>query len=519
LARVMNRGALAEDAVSVRRLRAGGVFENAVRRQLAGVPVPATRRLVFVRRVILRTRPDQVGRAMTTALAQLAEDSRSEMLAFADVSHLVVACARAASSGGLGAGVGGGWHWRAFGLSRTATPGEAVGTLLAAYPLEAAAATAALAANGLLAPVWRDLSEPAAARLTAALGEAGRFSPPGWPADGDETPPDWDVTDEYEPLLAHASAFWSPVLRALPRRHEAVRTAGTLSLLRWSPMSLQAPSGPLWPLLLARIVGADSPAERASTPGATTKTPAGASAASESAPDWSTVEPGPNAAIARLHGRAVARSEAPLRGPGPDPGPVSSASIGGAPITSAPIAGAPITSALVAGANFLDAATPIDSRPHGEVVSTGWGGLFFLVNALNRLDIAARLAAYEPTAPSGWRVLLDLGLAFGMPEDEPLAEFLAAQDLAPPPPPSLCPRIVDDMQALYAPHSAWPPPLAQSARLLANETHLDVDILTERVDIDIRRVGLDIDPGWVPWLGRIVTFHYPNLTAVHLGEA
>jgi len=43
--------------------------------------------------------------------------------------------------------------------------------------------------------------------------------------------------------------------------------------------------------------------------------------------------------------------------------------------------------------------------------------------------------------------------------------------------------------------------------------------LTERVDIDIRRVGLDIDPGWVPWLGRTVTFHYPNLTAVHLGEA
>ena len=30
----------------------------------------------------------------------------------------------------------------------------------------------------------------------------------------------------------------------------------------------------------------------------------------------------------------------------------------------------------------------------------------------------------------------------------------------------------------------------------------------------IRRVGLDIDPGWVPWLGRIVTFHYPNLSTV-----
>jgi hypothetical protein len=24
----------------------------------------------------------------------------------------------------------------------------------------------------------------------------------------------------------------------------------------------------------------------------------------------------------------------------------------------------------------------------------------------------------------------------------------------------------------------------------------------------IRRAGLDIDPGWVPWLGRVVSFHY-----------
>ena len=55
--------------------------------------------------------------------------------------------------------------------------------MLRAYPLEAAAATVALAANDLLAPVWRDLSEFAAAQLTAALGVAARFSPPNWPAE------------------------------------------------------------------------------------------------------------------------------------------------------------------------------------------------------------------------------------------------------------------------------------------------------------------------------------------------
>jgi hypothetical protein len=24
----------------------------------------------------------------------------------------------------------------------------------------------------------------------------------------------------------------------------------------------------------------------------------------------------------------------------------------------------------------------------------------------------------------------------------------------------------------------------------------------------VRRLGLDIDPGWLPWFGRVVAFHY-----------
>jgi hypothetical protein len=28
------------------------------------------------------------------------------------------------------------------------------------------------------------------------------------------------------------------------------------------------------------------------------------------------------------------------------------------------------------------------------------------------------------------------------------------------------------------------------------------------VDIDVRRAGLDLDPGWVPWLSTVVRFIY-----------
>jgi hypothetical protein len=40
------------------------------------------------------------------------------------------------------------------------------------------------------------------------------------------------------------------------------------------------------------------------------------------------------------------------------------------------------------------------------------------------------------------------------------------------------------------------------------ETHVDVMFRLVRADIRVRRAGLDIDPGWMPWLGRVVHFHY-----------
>jgi hypothetical protein len=37
---------------------------------------------------------------------------------------------------------------------------------------------------------------------------------------------------------------------------------------------------------------------------------------------------------------------------------------------------------------------------------------------------------------------------------------------------------------------------------------VDVHLELDKVDIDVRRAGLDLDPGWVPWLGTVVRFVY-----------
>ena len=49
-------------------------------------------------------------------------------------------------------------------------------------------------------------------------------------------------------------------------------------------------------------------------------------------------------------------------------------------------------------------------------------------------------------------------------------------------------------------------------RIAATRTHIDVLLDLEQADIRIRRAGLDIDPGWVPWLGRVVLYHYRSPT-------
>jgi hypothetical protein len=450
---------LAEDAVAVRRTRARGVTESVLRRQLAAVPTPRLRRFVFVRRLTIRAGPNQIGRAMEAAIARLADEEGAETLAFPDLPALVVACARDAASGALH-----GWHWQTLGLPRMATQGEAVAALLTAHPREAGSAVAALAAQGLLAAVWRTMPDAAAGRLTAALMHDSGFATPAWPSrDAAAAVQPMPQVAAVEVLLARAAAFWAPLLAPLRPRAEAVRTAAVMALLRWSPSSLRSPNGPTWSALLARIA--------------------------------------PDAAISPPRTDATPKDAA------------SPSHTPAAPQTTAPDAAtAAATAAADPPADPLPWADPARSPlPHGLVLATGWGGVLFLVNALRRLRIEILLDAEGEAAPSGWRVLHAIGTALGLPPDEPLAQFLDAQDLETSVKPAMLAVLLDGIAMLYRDGGPWPLPLAQLARLRATETHLDLDLQASSVDLALRLAGLDLDPGWVPWLGRVVAFHYPAM--------
>ena len=142
-------------------------------------------------------------------------------------------------------------------------------------------------------------------------------------------------------------------------------------------------------------------------------------------------------------------------------------------------------------------------------------GLMLLVPALTRLGVADWLARYpQPLLPA---LLADLAARVGSPLDAVLAEAFQPDVDA------VCAPILREV-ATSAALTAWRCLLRRYCRVYAHiglhdlivrpgrivvtPLHLDVFFEPGAVDLRIRRAGLDLDPGWVPWLGRVLRFHY-----------
>jgi len=50
----------------------------------------------------------------------------------------------------------------------------------------------------------------------------------------------------------------------------------------------------------------------------------------------------------------------------------------------------------------------------------------------------------------------------------------------------------------------------RKGKVSITKTHLDLLLNSDTADVRIRRSGIDIDPGWVSWLGKIVQYHYES---------
>jgi hypothetical protein len=498
----------------------GGLLEEAIAR--AGLPAHAeicVRRVRAVVRLGLDGHDVDLATSWALALAQriraVVEAGGPDVVVYGSRHEaLVDLVARVAA-----ADFGRAWAWLQLGLwaagdeARAAggAPGDAIGAALLRAP-EAIAPVLAAASGRVTAPDLLGLL-PAGwwPRLgRAALGAAG--------APGDlleATPEGGRAPDPRSQAALHTRA--ARLLEASPLAAVLAAAAGGRApppaVRAIAALALALPD-PLWPrsasapaLLAAAVARAGTAASNGGAGAQAQPTAAGARGGIAASTDHDHDQPpGLTAAPAPIATGAGAR---------PPAGPRAQAT-----------AATPDQEA-VTGAAGAPAPAP-DARARGR---TDEGGLLFLLHLLPALALPERLARWADAGGRSSRFLLHaLALALRpMAASDPAAlAFAGLGPHAPPPSRGEAPltpeeearladlraEIVDQLRTrLCRPLLAEAGALlhavcARRAHICADPGWIDVELELADVSTEVRRAALDLDLGYVPWLGVVVRFVY-----------
>lgn len=162
--------------------------------------------------------------------------------------------------------------------------------------------------------------------------------------------------------------------------------------------------------------------------------------------------------------------------------------------------------------------------------ATRLGGLLFLLGLLEDLGLPGEIAAASSTTGRSFRWtlhLLGLTLTSAAPDDPAVLAFAGLLPDEPPPlqdedPPSpeeretcaaWCERIAAELRVRLRreeePSAAVLDRLCRRhARIVADPGWIEAHLSLDEVSLDVRRAGLDLDPGWVSWLGVALRFVY-----------
>ena len=375
------------------------------------------------------------------------------------------------------------WFWQDWQHLFALPANEAITELWIAAPRQLAEVTAQLAARSSLPPIWASLSSTQFERLGLALSHTVPFAAEALsdspvPATSTKTCPPSET-----PLPDKLRRRWRSSIAALPAGHPAIRFTSALLLLEWRPDLLQSENAAGHIRSIAGQLSGLSNAVKDRPSDSPTD-------ASRQPPPTKDIHPVRHATV-----NAVERRN-----------------------TSAPVV-QPQTGAARPLRPPIE--SPGDCVPHtrtDDAFTTTSGGLFYLFNFLRQTatrELVARSGG-DAVLGGGWGWLYRLGEALHLTIDAPLAAFLAEQ-LALDKPEALAdlpalpntPAFLSLFAARYTRLQPWTPErLLCTARVVATASHVDVYFPLEQVDLDLRLAGLDIDPSWLPWLGRVVQFHY-----------
>ena len=151
--------------------------------------------------------------------------------------------------------------------------------------------------------------------------------------------------------------------------------------------------------------------------------------------------------------------------------------------------------------------------------NTGFGGIFYLLNFLNREPAQKLMREYCTRIPTGWHWLL--GLTDIIPGSEnirhdPMYLFLCDQAGLKPHEhgfrlPEHCTKALERLANDFYGSELWNSALIDlQATVTATPDQVRVSANLKDVRVDVRLAALDVDPGWLPWLGKIVRFCFES---------
>jgi len=435
------------------------------------------------------------------------------------------------------------WYWARWRHWLALPVPQAIASVLGSEPLQLAAITAELERHAVLASLWQALSPPAAARLTAELAEASALPAVTAPIAQHTDPATVPLNaDALPPALLRR---WRAPCHGLPADDARVRLALQLVLLEWRPALLH--DAAVCAALLQRLAPPELPAGAAPRP-----VPPPTADAEEAATAVHTRDVAPPVRpTAAPNGQATAADAVttspptaapravPASAPPPErhsvrPAPPTAAvnealdAIPASPVTPRAAAASPASRrARAETAVSATASAPAAPAPTATVAASfaasvanaellsDYGGTLYLLNVLNDGRLQQALGgACGIDLRSGWHWLLSLASTLGLTADDALYRWLqarwqahhaCAEDWQPRPDDA---PVVALAARLCGPRLWTPELIAGPGRLRWTPTHLDLQRPLGCVSLAVRCAGLDIDPGWLPWLGRVVHFHY-----------
>jgi hypothetical protein len=434
------------------------------------------------------------------------------------------------------------WYWRRWKRLFGLTPAEAIASILAEHADRMTAVVEELSETNALAPVWRTLSAEAAVRLLVELSRATRFhlSSPA-PGVGPGRAP---ARTETLRSVEH-SAWWPAVVRRwreplaeLAPQDARFRLAAALTAVHRFPIFLAHDTyGAVEAIAAALAQRLSEPAARLNPPvsqatGTQPEPPrrsAEAAAALETTAPPIETEAHPEIVTGPAYRpearpepgappREISRADRPLdererkvpQGTPTTPA-ASAAQLGIAPGTAAPELPLPPLASAIADA---------PAARETPFFHTRQGGVFYLIDALNHpavRDLIDREEAWT-RLPSGWAWLFRVGETLGLRIDDPAALFMAremgfdnVERLRELPELPLRDALLRLFETLYGRYGIWQQDLLEvDAEVAHTASHIDIHFPMSAVRLPVRLAALDINPGWVPWLGRVVTFHYES---------